>query len=130
MSSYKFHATISIPTELRDIWVSIPNKSEFVTKKITELMKEKGEKLENSLTHPNYSKLYEMCNPFRFWETGICRLCLEEFGTTDNMENEWKQRGQVIELNRRAQKWNDTHGRSVFATRNIITKEIEGGEEE
>ena len=130
MMSYKFHATISIPTELREVWISIPNKSEFVTKHIKELMKNRGEQLESRLTHPNYAALYEMCNPFRFWQTGICHLCLEEHETVEKMELEWKSRGQIIELNRRADKWNETHGKPLFGKRNLITKELEKGEEE
>jgi len=63
--------TISIPTELEDVWYKIPNRSAWIARMLLEM-----EPLALQEEHKAWSPAIDMCNLKH--KRGVCQLCLKE----------------------------------------------------
>jgi hypothetical protein len=73
----KVNKTISIPTELDDVWYKIPNRSAWITRMLLEM-----EPLAIQEEHKAWSSGIDMCNLKH--KRGVCGLCLKELNMNEN----------------------------------------------
>ena len=69
--------TISIPTELEDVWYKIPNRSAWIARMLLEM-----EPLAAQEEHKAWSDGIDMCNLKH--KRGVCQLCIKELDMSED----------------------------------------------
>ena len=83
--------TISIPSELEDVWYKIPNRSAWIARMLLEM-----EPLAVQEEHKAWSSGIDMCNLKH--KRGVCGLCLKELDmTADEAMLEYYKRSEFHE---------------------------------